>query len=220
MRLLLVEDDPALGEGIRVALKPEGYTVDWVQDGRSALHALTHERFDLTILDLGLPDMDGLDVLRRLRERQQAVPVLVLTARDATGDRIQGLDAGADDYLIKPFEVGELTARLRALLRRSFGRPQPVLEHGGVRLDPVSQEVSCRGEVVTLQRKEFLLLHQLMSQPGRVFTRDRLEEVLYGWSESAAESNALEVHIHHLRRKLYPELIRTVRGVGYRIDPA
>ena len=220
MRLLLVEDDSALGEGIRVALKPEGYTVDWVQDGRSALHALTHERFDLAILDLGLPDMDGLDVLRRLRERQQAVPVLVLTARDATGDRIQGLDAGADDYLIKPFEVGELTARLRALLRRSFGRPQPVLEHGGVRLDPVSQEVSCRGEVVTLQRKEFLLLHQLMSQPGRVFTRDRLEEVLYGWSESAAESNALEVHIHHLRRKLYPELIRTVRGVGYRIDPA
>ncbi len=220
MRLLLVEDDSALGEGIRVALKPEGYTVDWVQDGRSALHALTHERFDLAILDLGLPDMDGLDVLRRLRERQQAVPVLVLTARDATSDRIQGLDAGADDYLIKPFEVGELTARLRALLRRSFGRPQPVLEHGGVRLDPVSQEVSCRGEVVTLQRKEFLLLHQLMSQPGRVFTRDRLEEVLYGWSESAAESNALEVHIHHLRRKLYPELIRTVRGVGYRIDPA
>ena len=220
MRLLLVEDDPALGEGIRVALKPEGYTVDWVQDGRSALHALTHERFDLAILDLGLPDMDGLDVLRRLRERQQAVPVLVLTARDATGDRIQGLDAGADDYLIKPFEVGELTARLRALLRRSFGRPQPVLEHGGVRLDPVSQEVSCRGEVVTLQRKEFLLLHQLMSQPGRVLTRDWLEEVLYGWSESAAESNALEVHIHHLRRKLYPELIRTVRGVGYRIDPA
>ena len=220
MRLLLVEDDPALGEGIRVALKPEGYTVDWVQDGRSALHALTHERFDLAILDLGLPDMDGLDVLRRLRERQQAVPVLVLTARDATSDRIQGLDAGDDDYLIKPFEVGELTARLRALLRRSFGRPQPVLEHGGVRLDPVSQDVSCRGEVVTLQRKEFLLLHQLMSQPGRVLTRDRLEEVLYGWSESAAESNALEVHIHHLRRKLYPELIRTVRGVGYRIDPA
>ena len=220
MRLLLVEDDPALGEGIRVALKPEGYTVDWVQDGRSALHALTHERFDLAILDLGLSDMDGLDVLRRLRERQQAVPVLVLTARDATSDRIQGLDAGADDYLIKPFEVGELTARLRALLRRSFGRPQPVLEHGGVRLDPVSQEVSCRGEVVTLQRKEFLLLHQLMSQPGRVLTRDRLEEVLYGWSESAAESNALEVHIHHLRRKLYPELIRTLRGVGYRIDPA
>ena len=220
MRLLLVEDDPALGEGIRVALKPEGYTVDWLQDGRSALHALTHETFDLAVLDLGLPDMDGLEVLRRLRERQQSVPVLVLTARDATSDRIQGLDAGADDYMVKPFEVGELTARLRALLRRSCGRPQPVLEHGGVRLDPVSQEVSCRGEVVTLQRKEFLLLHQLMSQPGRVFTRDRLEEVLYGWSETAAESNALEVHIHHLRRKLYPELIRTVRGVGYRIDPA
>ncbi|HWS73732.1 MAG TPA: response regulator transcription factor [Quisquiliibacterium sp.] len=217
MRILLVEDDVALGEGIRVALKPEGYTVDWLQDGASALHALTHESFELAILDLGLPRMDGLEVLRRLRSSTNPVPVLVLTARDATGDRIAGLDAGADDYLVKPFDVAELKARLRALLRRSFNRPQPALEYRDIRLDPLSQQVSYRGQPVVLQRKEFLLLHQLLSQPGRVLTRDKLEQVLYGWNE-AAESNALEVHIHHLRRKLYPELIRTVRGVGYLVD--
>lgn len=218
MRVLLVEDDVALGEGIRVALKPEGYTVDWVRDGESALHALTHESFDLAVLDLGLPGLDGLEVLRRLRSRSMAVPVLVLTARDATADRIAGLDAGADDYLVKPFEVGELLARMRALLRRGFQRPQPVLEVGPVRLDPATQEVSCHGRPVVLQRKEYLLLLQLMSQPGRVLTRDKLEQALYGWNEEPAESNALEVHVHHLRRKLYPELIRTVRGVGYRVD--
>ena len=218
MRVLLVEDDEALGVGIRVALKPEGYTVDWVRDGESALHALTHESFDLAVLDLGLPGLDGLEVLKRLRSRSMAVPVLVLTARDATSDRIAGLDAGADDYLVKPFEVGELLARMRALLRRGFQRPQPVLEVGPVRLDPATQEVSCHGRPVVLQRKEYLLLLQLMSQPGRVLTRDKLEQALYGWNEEPAESNALEVHVHHLRRKLYPELIRTVRGVGYRVD--
>lgn len=218
MRVLLVEDDVALGEGIRVALKPEGYTVDWVRDGESALHALTHESFDLAVLDLGLPGLDGLEVLKRLRSRSMAVPVMVLTARDATADRIAGLDAGADDYLVKPFEVGELLARMRALLRRGFQRPQPVLEVGPVRLDPATQEVSCHGRPVVLQRKEYLLLLQLMSQPGRVLTRDKLEQALYGWNEEPAESNALEVHVHHLRRKLYPELIRTVRGVGYRVD--
>lgn len=217
MRLLLVEDDEDLGEGVRVALKPEGYTVDWLRDGASALEALRREAFDLAILDLGLPKLDGLEVLRRLRAGSSPVPVLVLTARDSTSDRIAGLDAGADDYLVKPFEVDELKARLRALLRRSQSRPQPALEHGDVRLDPATQEVSLRGRPVALQRKEFLLLHQLLSQPGRVFTREKLEEALYGWDE-AAESNALEVHIHHLRRKLYPELIRTVRGVGYRVD--
>lgn len=220
MRLLLAEDDTALGEGICVALKPEGYTVDWVQDGESALHALTHESFDLAVLDLGLPRLDGLEVLRRMRARALTVPVLVLTARDATADRIAGLDAGADDYLVKPFEVDELLARLRALLRRSFQRPQPVLELGPVRLDPATQQVSCHGQPVALQRMEYLLLHQLMSQPGRVITRDKLEQALYGWNENAAESNALEVHVHHLRRKLYPELIRTVRGVGYCVDAA
>ena len=219
MRLLLVEDDEDLGEGIRVTLKPEGYTVDWVRDGASGLQALGQESFDIAILDLGLPRMDGLEVLRSLRRAANAVPVLVLTARDATTDRIAGLDAGADDYLVKPFEVDELKARLRALLRRSLKRPQPALEFHEVRLDPVSQEVSYQGRPVALQRKEFLLLHQLLSQPGRVFTREKLEQALYGWDE-VAESNAIDVHIHHLRKKLFPDLIKTVRGVGYRIDKA
>ena len=219
MRILLVEDDAALGEGIRVALKPEAYTVDWVQDGAGALHALTNEDFALAVLDLGLPRMDGLEVLQRLRAAANAVPVLVLTARDATSDRIAGLDAGADDYLVKPFDVDELKARIRALLRRSANRAQPVLHHREVDLDPVNQQVRYRGQPVVLQRKEFLLLHELLAQPGRVLTRDRLQQVLYGWDEEA-ESNALEVHIHHLRKKLFPELIRTVRGVGYLVDKA
>ena len=219
MRILLVEDDPALGEGIRTALKPEGYTVDWLQDGASALHALSHESFDLCVLDLGLPRMDGLEVLRRLRRADNPLPVLVLTARDATADRIAGLDAGADAYLVKPFDVAELKARLRALLRRSFGRAQPALEYRGIRLEPESQQVTFRGAPVNLARKEFLLLHELLAQPGRVLTRDRLQQVLYGWDEEV-ESNALEVHVHHLRKKLFPELIRTVRGVGYLVDKA
>ncbi|MDO9624346.1 MAG: response regulator transcription factor [Pseudomonas sp.] len=219
MRILLVEDDTALGEGIRTALKPEGYTVDWVQDGSSALHALTHESFELAILDLGLPRMDGLQVLKHLRAAANPVPVLVLTARDSTSDRIAGLDAGADDYLIKPFDVDELKARLRALLRRSFNRPQPVLEYRGISLDPISQAVSFQGQVVNLPRKEFLLLHELLAQPGRVLTRDKLQQALYGWDEEL-ESNALEVHVHHLRKKFFADLIRTVRGVGYLVDKA
>jgi two-component system response regulator QseB len=217
MRILLVEDDRALGEGIRTALRPEGYTVDWLQDGASALHALNHESFELAILDLGLPRLDGLEVLKRLRAAANPVPVLVLTARDATGDRIAGLDAGADDYLVKPFDVAELKARLRALLRRSFNRPEPVLEYRGILLDPVNQQVSYQGTPINLPRKEFVLLHELLAQPGRVLTRDRLQQVLYGWDEDV-ESNALEVHIHHLRKKFFPELIRTVRGVGYLVD--
>jgi len=217
MRLLLVEDDPALGEGIRTALKPEGYTVDWLQDGASALHALTHESFDLAVLDLGLPRLDGLEVLRRLRAEANPVPVLVLTARDATADRIAGLDAGADDYLVKPFDVAELKARLRALLRRSFNRAEPVLAYRDILLDPVNQQVSYQGNPVNLPRKEFVLLHELLAQPGRVLTRDKLQQVLYGWDEDV-ESNALEAHIHHLRKKFFPELIRTVRGVGYLVD--
>ncbi len=215
--LLLVEDDRALGEGIRTALKPEGYTVDWLQDGASALHALSHESFELAVLDLGLPRLDGLEVLKRLRAAGNPVPVLVLTARDATGDRIAGLDAGADDYLVKPFDVAELKARLRALLRRSFNRPEPTLEYRGIQLDPVNQQVSYQGAPVSLPRKEFVLLHELLAQPGRVLTRDRLQQALYGWDEDI-ESNALEVHIHHLRKKFFPELIRTVRGVGYLVD--
>ena len=217
MRILLVEDDRPLGEGIRTALKPEGYTVDWLQDGASALHALSHESFDLAILDLGLPRLDGLEVLKRLRAAANAVPVLVLTARDATTDRIAGLDAGADDYLVKPFDVDELKARLRALLRRRFNRPEPTLEYRGIVLDPANQQVSYQGAPVPLPRKEFALLHELLAQPGRVMTRDRLQQALYGWEEEV-ESNALEVHIHHLRKKFFPELIRTVRGVGYLVD--
>ncbi|MBA4742991.1 MAG: response regulator transcription factor [Azoarcus sp.] len=217
MRILLVEDDADLGEGILVALKPEHYTVDWMRDGRSALHALQSESFDIAILDLGLPRMDGIELLRVLRAAGNAIPVLVLTARDATADRIAGLDAGADDYLIKPFDVAELKARLRALLRRSFSRPQPLLEYREIVLDPANQSVTWRGAPVALTRKEFLLLHELLSQPGRVFTRDKLQQALYGWGEEV-ESNALEVHVHHLRKKFFSELIRTVRGVGYLAD--
>ena len=217
MRLLLVEDDVPLAEGIRMALKPEGYTVDWLQDGASALHALAIETFDLVILDLGLPRMDGLQVLQHLRAAANPVPVLVLTARDATADRIAGLEAGADDYLVKPFDLAELKARLRALLRRSVGRSQPLLEYRGICLDPTSMEVTFGGHPVAMPRKEFLLLHELLAQPGRVLTRDKLQQVLYGWDEEV-ESNALEVHIHHLRKKFFPELIRTVRGVGYLVD--
>lgn len=219
MRILLVEDDVALGEGIRIALKPEGYTVDWLQDGVSALHALTHESFDLAVLDLGLPRMEGLEVLKALRSAHNPIPVLVLTARDSTSDRIAGLDAGADDYLVKPFDVDELQARMRALLRRSFQRSQPLIVHGDVSLDPASHEVSYQGQPVVLQRKEYLLLHQMLCQPGKVHTRDKLVQVLYGWNEEV-ESNALDVHIHHLRKKLHPDLIRTVRGVGYIVDKA
>ena len=207
----------ALAEGILTSLKGEGYTLDWLQDGASALHALSSEPFDLAILDLGLPRMDGLQVLRALRDRHQAVPVLVLTARDGVQDRIAGLDAGADDYLIKPFDSAELKARIRALLRRSAGRAEPLIQLRGVTLDPQSQQVSFEGRNVNLSRKEFILLHELMAQPDRVLTRDRLEQALYGWNEEV-DSNTLEVHIHHLRRKLFSGLIRTLRGVGYMIE--
>ncbi|MCG3802199.1 response regulator transcription factor [Pseudomonas aeruginosa] len=217
MRLLIVEDDPALGEGICSGLRQEGYTTDWLQDGVSALHALQHESFDLVVLDLGLPRLDGLEVLRRLRAGGNAVPVLILTARDATDDRIAGLDAGSDDYLIKPFDLNELKARLRALLRRSAGRAKVVIEHAGVTLDPTTQQVSYRGRPVVLTPKEYMLLHELLSQPGKVFTRERLTQLLYGWDEEP-ESNTLEVNVYQLRKKLFNELIRTVRGIGYLVE--
>jgi len=217
VRLLLIEDDVALGEGIHQALAREGYTVDWLQDGSSALHALLSETFDAVVLDLGLPRMDGLEVLRRLRDSGATVPVLILTARDATEDRIAGLDAGADDYLIKPFDLAELKARLRALLRRSAGRARVVIEHAGICLDPSTQHVSYHGQPVLLTPKEYQLLHELLSPPGRVMTRDQLMQLLYGWNEEA-ESNTLEVHIHHLRKKFTSDLIRTIRGVGYLVE--
>jgi two-component system, OmpR family, response regulator QseB len=217
VRLLLIEDDEALGEGIHQALAREGYTVDWLKDGSSALHALLSETFDVVVLDLGLPRMGGLEVLRRLRDSGATVPVLILTARDATEDRIAGLDAGADDYLIKPFDLAELKARLRALLRRSAGRARVLIEHAGICLDPSTQQVSYHHQPVSLTPKEYQLLHELLSPPGRVMTRDQLIQLLYGWNEEA-ESNTLEVHIHHLRKKFSSELIRTVRGVGYLVE--
>ncbi|EPJ85113.1 XRE family transcriptional regulator [Pseudomonas syringae] len=217
MRLLLIEDDVALGEGIHQALSREGYTVDWLKDGASALHSLLSESFDLAILDLGLPKLDGLEVLRRLRQSGSGLPVLILTARDATEDRIAGLDAGADDYLIKPFDLSELKARLRALLRRSAGRARALIEHAGITLDPGTQQVTYHDQAVLLTPKEYQLLHELLSPPGRVLTRDRLIQLLYGWNEEA-ESNTLEVHIHHLRKKFSSDLIRTIRGVGYLVE--
>ncbi|CAI8932047.1 MULTISPECIES: response regulator [Pseudomonas] len=217
MRLLLIEDDAALGEGIDHALSREGYTVDWLHDGSSALHSLLSETFDLVVLDLGLPRLDGLEVLRRMRHNGATVPVLILTARDATEDRIAGLDAGADDYLVKPFDLAELKARLRALLRRSAGRARALIEHAGITLDPGSQQVTYHGQAVALTPKEYQLLHELLSPPGRVMTRERLVQLLYGWNEEA-ESNTLEVHIHHLRKKFSTDLIRTVRGVGYLVE--
>jgi len=217
MRLLLVEDDPALGEGVRTGLRQEGYTIDWLQDGASALHALQTEEFDLVVLDLGLPRLDGIELLKRLRGGGATLPVLILTARDATEDRIAGLDAGADDYLVKAFDLNELKARLRALLRRSTGRATVLIEHAGITLDPSSQQVTYNGQTVVLTPKEYLLLHELLAQPGKVFTRERLTQLLYGWEEEA-ESNTLEVHIYHLRKKLFSELIRTVRGIGYLVE--
>jgi two-component system response regulator QseB len=217
MRLLLVEDDPALGEGVRVALRQEGYTVDWLKDGVSAVHALLSETFDLVVLDLGLPRLDGIDVVRQLRKSGSTLPVLILTARDDTEARVGGLDAGADDYLVKPFDVKELKARIRALLRRSVGRPKMLIEHAGVTLDPTTQQVGYQGKLVPITPKEYLLLHELLAQPGKVFSRERLAQLLYGWDEQA-ESNTLEVLVHHLRRKLFSDLIRTVRGIGYLVE--
>lgn len=219
MRILLVEDDELLGAGVRDALERARHGVEWVQDGRLALAALGGAAFDLVILDLGLPGMDGVEVLRNLRARSDGTPVLVLTARDAPAQRVAGLDAGADDYLTKPFDVDELLARVRALQRRARGAAVNVIEHGPLRLDPGSFSVTCEGRTVELQRREFMLLHKLLESTGQVLSRAQLEESLYGW-EGGVESNTLDVHIHRLRRKLYPDVIRTVRGVGYVIDPA
>ena len=214
MRLLLVEDDQLLGDGICTGLRQDGYTVDWVQDGEAADHALQSEHFDIVVLDINLPRLSGIEVLKRLRDRSSVVPVLLLTARDTVGDRIQGLDSGADDYLTKPFDLDELNARLRALLRRSSGRATPLLVNGTIVLDPAAHHVTLEGQEVELSQREFVLLQVLMDNQGRVLSRSRLEETLYGWG-AGVESNTLEVHIHHLRKKLGSNAIRTVRGVGY-----
>ena len=216
MRLLLVEDDPMIGKSIHQALRQDGYSVDWVRDGRSAEAALGQAPYDLVLLDLGLPRKGGLEVLAELRRRRNPVPVLVLTARDAVADRVKGLDTGADDYLVKPFDLDELGARIRALLRRQAGRAEPVVEHGPLTLDPASHEVFLNGAPVSLTAREFALLRALLAQPGAPLSRAQLEERIYGWGEEV-ESNAVEVHIHALRRKLGADWIRNVRGVGYMV---
>ena len=219
MRLLLVEDDRMIGESVRTALRQDGFAVDWVRDGRAADDTLQSERFDLVLLDLGLPNVgphhrDGLDVLRALRARQDATPVIVLTARDALEDRVAGLDAGADDYLVKPFELDELAARMRAVLRRHGGRADTAIECDGVRLDPATRQVTLRGEPVVLSAREIAVLEALMQRPGAILSRAQLEDRLYGWGDEI-ESNAITVYIHQLRRKLGADFIKNVRGVGY-----
>ena len=214
MRILLAEDDPLLGDGLRAGLRLAGFQVDWVRDGRAAERELRAEPYAAAVLDLGLPLLDGLDVLASVRAAGVRTPVLVLTARDAVPERIRGLDLGADDYVIKPVDLAELAARLRALVRRAHGQPQDQLSVQGVLLDVASRTVTLDGEPVLLSTREFDLLHALMLQPGRVLSREQLEQQLYCWGHEV-ESNAIEVHVHHLRRKLRPELIQTVRGVGY-----
>jgi two-component system response regulator QseB len=217
--LLLAEDDTMIGDAVRAGLRRLGFSVDWVQDGVAAEQALLTEPYDACLLDLGLPRKAGLAVLRRLRERGSMLPVLVLTARDAITDRVEGLDAGADDYVVKPFDLAELAARIRAVTRRKAGRAQAVIEHCDVALDPGTREVRRQGELVALSPREFALLEALLEHPGRILSRAQLEERLYGWGEEV-ESNVVEVHVHTLRRKLGADFIRNVRGVGYRVAPS
>ena len=214
MRILVVEDDPLLGDALQSGLKQRGFDADWVRDGVAAESALAAEPYAAAVLDLGLPRLDGLRVLERARTRGNRVPVLVLTARDAVDDRVKGLDAGADDYVVKPVDLDELAARLRALVRRSRGEPSPVLAIADLMIDPAARTVHYRGAAVELQAKEFNLLHEFALNAGRVLSREQIQQRLYAWGEEV-ESNTVDVHIHHLRRKLAPELIRTVRGVGY-----
>jgi two-component system, OmpR family, response regulator len=219
MRVLLVEDDEMIGESLREALRRQGFAADWVRDGRAADAALSSERFDAVLLDVGLPQRSGLDVLKAARARGDTTPVLVLTARDALTDKVAGLDAGADDYLVKPFELEELLARLRAVVRRRAGRASPALEVADLRLDPATREVSRAGRAVLLSAREFALLQALMERPGAILSRAQLEDRLYGWGEEL-ESNAISVYVHQLRRKLGDDLLHTVRGVGYYVGPA
>ena len=216
MRVLIVEDDPLLGDALTAGLKQRGFESDWVQDGRDAQAAIRVEPFAAIVLDLGLPGLGGLELLRGERGRGNKVPVLILTARDAVQDRITGLDSGADDYVVKPTDLDELAARLRALVRRSKGDPAPLLRVGPLGLDPAARTVTRDGHVVDLQPREFTLLQELMLNAGRVLSREQLEERMYRWGEEV-ESNAVEVHIHHLRRKLGADVVKTIRGVGYMV---
>ena len=217
MKLLLVEDDALLGDGVRAGLKQAGFAVDWVQDGLAAKVALDSEEYDLLVLDLGFPKLSGMDLLKSVRAKRASLPVLILTARETVADRVAGLNAGADDYLVKPFDLDELIARLNALLRRSAGQVELTLQHGAIELTPASHQVRLAGTDVSMSAREFSLLHTLLLHTGRVHSREQLEQTLYGWGEEV-ESNAIEVHVHHLRKKLGSDLIRTLRGVGYVID--
>jgi len=214
MRLLLVEDDQMIGEPLLDLLRAESYAVDWVRDGEMANTALQSQNYDLMLLDLGLPRMDGLAVLRAARARKQRLPVLVMTARDALPQRVEGLDAGADDYVIKPFELDELLARVRALLRRAQGRAEPIYEHLGVALNPATHEATVNGQPVLLSAREWSVLEPLLARPGLVLSRQQIEEKLYGWKDEIS-SNAVEVYVHGLRKKLGAGVIQTVRGLGY-----
>ena len=214
MRLLLVEDDAMIGEAVLQVLRAEHYAVDWVRDGTMADAALKSEQYDLVLLDLGLPKRDGLDVLRALRQRHDAVPVLVATARDGVAERIAGLDAGADDYVLKPYDIDELLARIRALLRRSAGRGEPVFAHKGVSLNPATREATVHGQPVSLSAREWAVLEALIARPGAVLSRAQLEEKLFSWKDDIS-SNAVEVYVHGVRKKLGNDFIQNVRGLGY-----
>lgn len=220
MRLLIVEDDRDLGDALALGLRQVGHAVDRFQDVGAATAALQQAPYDAMVLDLGLPGIDGMEGLRRWRARGLTLPVLVLTARDGVDDRIGGLDAGADDYLIKPISVDELAARLRALARRASGRAQSLWTHGALTYDPATRTAQWQGQDVGLTGREMALLEALLKHPGRVLSRTQLLEKLYDWTGSEPESNALEVHVHHLRRKIQPSIVRTVRGVGYALGPA
>jgi two-component system response regulator QseB len=215
MRLLILEDDPDLGDALARGLRQLGHAVDWFRHGQEAAAALDGTPYDAMVLDLGLPGTDGMTWLRRWRAQALVLPVLVLTARDGVEQRIDGLDAGADDYLVKPISIDELAARLRALLRRATGRAQAVWTHGALSFDPARRQVRWQGRDVELTGRELALLEALLAQPGRILSKAQLLEKLYDWSGSEPESNALEVHVHHLRRKIDPAVVRTVRGVGY-----
>ena len=214
MRILLVEDDSLLGEGLLSGLQRKNYSVDWVKNGESALAAIASTDYDAVILDIGLPKMSGLDVLKRSRKQGHTIPVLILTAQDATSDRVTGLDAGADDYLIKPFEFEELCARLRALTRRAKGIAEKKIRYKNIEIDTAAHNVTYNNEIITLSRREFSLLEEMLSSTGRVLSRSQLEDKLYSWGDEVG-SNAIEVHIHHLRKHFGSDLIKTVRGIGY-----
>lgn len=217
MHILIVEDDEFVGEGLKAGLEALGQTSDWVQSAAAAETAISVARFDVVVLDLGLPDEDGMALLKRWREHGHDLPILILTARDAVPDRIAGLESGGDDYLTKPFDLGELVARLHSLVRRAVGRSTNLVQHGTLSLDPVRLEVQVDGVPVSLSRRELAVLQALLQRPGQVLTPGQLQDSVYGWSDGV-ESNAIAVHVHNLRKKLGNDLIETIRGLGYRIN--